>query len=501
MDFNLKQLISKKLVRNISSNYLGFAVNTLIVLFITPFLIHHIGSTQYGIWVLLVTLLSYFQLLELGMMPAIIRYTSHHKAKNEPDQIESIIGSAICLLLALSVVTLPIIFLTSNLSPSIFSIENSDKIVFVKSVWLVGIIAIIAFFKRLFYAVHEGYQRFDLLNLCTTSGNIAGALTTVYFVSNGHGILALIAILLMQTLYETLFEMFNIIHIFKIKLNPFKATRESIKTITNFSFYSFLTDIAITISHRIDTVVIGIFLPLNTITHYTIGIKISGILEKITDPLIDIFFPLASDLHSCQNKEKLQLLFLEGSKISVLMITPGIVIGACYGADIIGWWVGEQFIEPSLPILQIFLGVVFLAVFESTSSRILLGTGNVRFDAMVSGCAAVLNVILSVILVKKYGVIGVALGTLLPTILTNLIVSVSYTCKITGTSIYKFYFSVLTPVVIIAISSLVFMSLTRPLFSATQTITGFIIHSIFVCVLTILVYLNMGKKTLMGYQT
>jgi O-antigen/teichoic acid export membrane protein len=154
---------------------------------------------------------------------------------------------------------------------------------------------------------------------------------------------------------------------------------------------------------------------------------------------------------------------LDGTRGTVLVVTPVLVVGAAHGADLIRLWVGESYVQASLPVLQVFLAVMFLAVLESTSSRVLLGIGQVRFDAGVSFASGVANLVLSLILVGPYGLVGVAWGTLIPTLLLNVFVSIPYTCRVTGTATLRFYAGVLLPAAAVVVGSLLFMALTHRL--------------------------------------
>ncbi|MCF6290866.1 MAG: flippase [Desulfobacterales bacterium] len=477
--------LKNRFVKNVVSNYLGFAVNAVVTLLLTPFLIRSLGTATFGAWILLNTILAYFRLLELGIMPAVIRYVSLYKARGEKKEIESIIGSAVLFLFLVSIITIPVIYLAAEFGPRFFNLADADQALFVKAIWLIGLAAVLSYFARLFFAVFEGYQRFDLLNICSASGTLLMAGLTVVFVIKGYGLLALILILTGQIAYELLFKVVVIRVLFQVRITPFAADRRNISRLRGFSFYAFLTDVALNISHKIDTLVIGIFMPVSAITFYEISTKLSGFLEKLTDPLVDTFFPLASELHTADQAESLRKLLLEGTKISLLLVTPGLIIFSWYGADIIRWWVGEDYVGQSLPILYVFLGVIALSVLDSTASRILLGTGRIKFAAAISLVAAVSNLTLSLILVKKYGLIGVALGTLIPAAVCNLFISLPYTCSITGTPILAFYLKIFLPVGLTAGGSLLLIAATSDLFPNRALSCA--VHTFLVAGLTLLV--------------
>ncbi len=239
--------LKNRLVRNVVSNYLGFAVNAVVTLLLTPFLIRSLGPAIFGTWVLLNTLLAYFRLLELGIMPAVIRYISLYKARNEKQEIESVIGSALVLLFIISLLTIPVVYLAARFCPQFFNLAGADKPLFVKATWLIGLAAVLSYFGRLFFAVFEGYQRFDLLNIISAAGTLLMAGFTVFFLINGYGLPALILILTGQIAFELLCKAAVIRILFQVRITPFAAGRRSLGKLRDFSFYAFLTDVAVNI--------------------------------------------------------------------------------------------------------------------------------------------------------------------------------------------------------------------------------------------------------------
>jgi O-antigen/teichoic acid export membrane protein len=165
----------RTIVRNITANYLAFGVSSLVTLLLTPFLIGRLDATHFGVWVLLKTILAYFQLLELGIMPAVIRYVSLHKARNEKAETESIIGGAMRLLIGVCGLTVPVVAAAAWWGPSLFNLPPALEPVFFRATWLIGVAAMVAYFRRLFIATLQGYQRYDLLNACSASSAVLGA--------------------------------------------------------------------------------------------------------------------------------------------------------------------------------------------------------------------------------------------------------------------------------------------------------------------------------------
>ena len=86
--------LSKILIKNALSNYTGFAVAALVGLFISPFVVHHLGNVAFGLWALFQSFFGYFGMLDLGLGVSVIKYISEFKARGEQENID-IFGSTI----------------------------------------------------------------------------------------------------------------------------------------------------------------------------------------------------------------------------------------------------------------------------------------------------------------------------------------------------------------------------------------------------------------------
>jgi O-antigen/teichoic acid export membrane protein len=391
----------------------------------------------------------------------VIRHVSLHRARGEPHEVDRVVAASVAIVAALAVLVLPLVALLARFGPALFDPGPELRESLAHAIWLVGLAALLAFPKRILFAVIEGHQRFDLLNLCSVSGALLGALLSVAVVLRGGGLIALMVVLLAQLVYEVAVESWIVVRLLGVRPRPRGVRREDLRRLLGYSYYAFLIDVAVGIAHRIDTAVIAAFLSPGAITFYTVGTRIAGVVEKLTAPLIDTFFPLASDLHTAKEDARLQRLLLEGTRLTVLLTAPCVVVIGWYGDDLIRWWVGPDYVAQSLPVLRIFLAVVFLAVFESTSARILLGVGRVKFDANVSLATAGANLVLSLLLVRSHGLVGVALGTLIPMAVANLCVSVPYTCALTGTPVLRLYGAVLLPLAAIVVPAVAAATLSE----------------------------------------
>ncbi|MBF0186639.1 MAG: oligosaccharide flippase family protein [Magnetococcales bacterium] len=476
-------------IHNIIGNYFGFATQLVVVLILTPFMIRMLGDGGFGLWVVVQTVVGYFQVLEMGMLPAVIHHTA---SGNHREEMESMVASALLWVVLGLVVSVPVVELFVREGGGWFSLQSEHIEVIEDLYWPILFLIVLTGLKRLSHAVIEGRQRMVVLNLNATIATLTGAGCTVSLLLSGWGLEAVLWAAAVQMALELFLNALFIRYRLFLKISPLKASWSCFTEMIRYAIPAFLADVAVMLSHRIDVLVIGLNLPVTQVTVYTIGSRISGMMEKCLDPLVNLLFPLASELHGEGDHDRLGVLLVEGTRLVLILAVPGLLLVGWHVKELVTWWVGADYAEPVSSVVWVLLGVVFMALFEAVAGRILLGTGEVVFDAWVSAVAAVCNVILSVILVRSLGVVGVALGTLLPLLIANGVVVPPYVCRLTGVGVIAFYGRVLGPVVVLVTVTILCLSLMSMV--EVSPVVGVLLNSLVVVGITLTSVLWMSRQ-------
>src|SRR3712207_6571189 len=95
------------------------------------------------------------------------------------------------------------------------------------------------------------------------------------------------------------------------------------------------------------------------------------------------------------------------------------------GERLIRLWVGSGW-EDGTPVLLIFLVFYVIANLTSPARELLKGQGRVRLLAFLAVADTLANLALSAVLVQFLGITGVALGSLIPLVVANLLLLLPY---------------------------------------------------------------------------
>jgi O-antigen/teichoic acid export membrane protein len=90
------------------------------------------------------------------------------------------------------------------------------------------------------------------------------------------------------------------------------------------------------------------------------------------------------------------------------------------------------------PCLVVLIIGWFCSLAQSPSVQLMFGTSKHKFFAWVNSAEGVLNLVLSILLAKRYGIIGVALGTMIPMVLNKVMVQPVYVCRVAEIDYFEY---------------------------------------------------------------
>jgi len=154
---------------------------------------------------------------------------------------------------------------------------------------------------------------------------------------------------------------------------------------------------------------IGLFLPISAVGVYEVGLRICNYSRNVLYPVF-AFLPAASDLNARDDKGRLRDLYLVGTKYFFLAYASVTACLFLFGDRFIYLWMGPGYETSALILLVLMIGNLYQS--QNIVAHVLLpGMGRLRAFTWVMISYPVLNLTLSVVFIKLWGVVGVALAT------------------------------------------------------------------------------------------
>ena len=312
--------------------------------------------------------------------------------------------------------------------------------------------AAITMFLGVFGGVLSALNRYDLQNLASLVQTAIRVLGVVFLLRSGHGIVAialcelaagLVGNLIMVWIARKLYPALQIL----LRI----PKKQTLQKIWSYSVYVFLTGIAVQLVYQSDNIVVGAFISTSAVTYYAIANNLSRYATQVIGSLSTAFVPAASTYEAEGNTSGLQMLYKNGTRVMLMVSLPMMITLIFRGSTFIGLWMGQQYSHRS-GIVLILLSISLLIGFANrTAGSIAFGIEKHKPVAIVAICEGLTNLALSVILARRYGLYGVAIGTLIPSLAAQLLFWPPYVARLVGLSSFHVVFRVWMPMYLSAV--------------------------------------------------
>lgn len=419
------------ILRSILSNWVALAVTAGVSLVMTPLLIHGLGNFYFGLWILVGSLVDYYGLLDVGIRTTLQRFVARLKGQDDRAALNETFATGLA---ATGAVSLLIFALTAGLAAfpahAWFGIEDGARVLFRQLVLSLGVTVGITVPARLLGAYLCGLQRFDLYNLAVIVTTLLRAAGMIVALRLGFGVvgIALATLAASAALFGlnwTLLRWADPAARFRWKGFSVARARE----LFGFSVWIFLTTMGDYLRSYTNALVIGRVLGVALITPFNVAMKMMEYLRFVAVGATGPFMPVMSELDGQQREGELRDLFVASTRMMALLVSFLAWLIVLNGDEFIYLWLGDGF-QQSAALSVILLAGFVVNLVQAPSSALLVARGRHRPLALWTLGEGIANVILSIYWAQRYGLVGVAFGTMVPMVAVKLFVQPWYVLRV-----------------------------------------------------------------------
>ncbi len=423
----------RRVLVNAAANWLGYAVAIAVAFFMSPILVHSLGDSRYGIWVLVDSVLAYLALADLGVGAAVLRYVARFEGLRDRVNLNRLFSTSLAIFLAAGIValstTLALAFLFSNPLGVADELVSDTRWLLV----LLGVNLAMGLPLGIYGTVLSALRHYPLKNgihvavLLVRSGLL---LLVLYY---GGGIPGIAIVITACSLGEHLLYAWAAhCYLPGLRFSPRLANRTTLKSIFGYSTFVFIALIAGRVSFQSDAIVIAAFLTPEHITYFAIA---AGLMSRARDCVITltaVLTPTISNLEALGDQAGVRTVLVTGTRYVLYLAMPIQIGGLLFGYSFLSLWMGPRYADMCYLTLAILLAPLPITMSKNVSLRVLHGLGRVKLYSAFTVAEAVVNLLLSILLVLWLRSIeGPALGTAIPAVVQSLAVTV-LACRVVG---------------------------------------------------------------------
>jgi O-antigen/teichoic acid export membrane protein len=403
-----KESLSYRALKNSSYTFIGYVFPILFSIFITPVMVHKLGVEDYGVYILVNTIMAFLSLLDLGLGVALVKYISQYQAEGNHEGLKNLLNSAYCLYFAIGVLGFGIYVILGKFFLQIFHITGQSQ----QHILVVFSLAAVLFFlnsiNQMYAIVPAALQRFDIttkINLSQLTVFNLSILVAVLFGYKLKVILFLNVITVLGMLLAFRWQLKKVLPEIRLR---FVWSRNEVVKAYKFGLLAAANNLASNSLIQLDRFVIPIFLGPASLSYYSLPGNVAQKTGGIVGSLAGALFPMTSSLVGEGEHDHLKIIYRKVMRNATLMAAACTMAIISFAYQILYYWLGKDFADKGWLILIIVAVTYFLLALFTILQNFLLGMNKVKFLMFTSLGFAVLNIIFLVLLVPKFGIVGAA---------------------------------------------------------------------------------------------
>jgi O-antigen/teichoic acid export membrane protein len=392
-------------------DYLSLPIGMLLA---APFLLRHLGSSQYGIWVLAGSAVSSGNLISGGFGDALIKYVGHCRGQNNFPGIERIVRSMISINLMLSgVLASALWYLTPYVAHHIVGSDISLKIICVQSLRIGSLLLVVKSVEGVFISTLRAFETYGPTAGIAIASRITAIVSAVMLTRHERNVVWI----MIATLIISILGLLSQAVVLRNKIGHFTPLpswdQKVVSTVVAFGSFSWVQAISGVVLNQADRFFIGFIMGAPAVAYYSLCVQAAQPIHGLISSGMHFIFPHLSARYSIIPISRIRHKVASALKINILLVVLFSLPLIIFGKSFLALWMGKAFSQQSELIFQIIVCSFALLGMNVTAHYTLLAVGQVKNVTYLNLLAGAIMLLCMANLVPKYGLSGAAFARLL----------------------------------------------------------------------------------------
>lgn len=458
--------INNQLKAGAALNYVVIILNTLVGLLYTPYMLRMLGQSEYGLYSLVASVISYLTVLDLGLGNAIIRYTAKYRAEGKIQEQYEMFGMFLKLYLIIGVIAfIAGLGLYFNVDKMFGNTMTSVELDHARIMMLILVFNLaITFPMSIFGSIMNAYERFVFPKVINIVRTILNTGVMIILLAMGYKAIAMVVV---ATFFNMLTLLVNYLYCKKelhIKILFGKFQWGFLKEVAIYSFWIFLNVIMDKIYWSTGQFVLGAVSGTIAVSIFAIAIHLESMYMMFSTAISSVFLPKVTGMVTLHNdKKEISDLFIKTGRLQNIVMSLILFGFITFGQQFINLWAGEDYSSSYYMALSFFIAL-YIPLIQNLGITILQARNQMKFRSLLYIAIAVVALMLEIIFSKLWGGFGCSIAIAGALLLgQGLIMNIYYRRK-QNLDIKGFWLQIIKMDIVPVIVSIVFIYLTRNLY-------------------------------------
>jgi O-antigen/teichoic acid export membrane protein len=391
-------------------DYLAIPIGMLLT---APFLLKHLGTAQYGVWVLASAAVSSGGIVSGSFGDAAIKYVGECRGRKDWPGVICIVRNMISINLTLSgVLGVTLWCLAPYVARHVTKIDLELQIICIKSLRIGSGLLLVKSVESVFISTLRAFEIYGSTVRIAICSRIAILTSAVVLTGYGHNVEWIMFAALLFSISGMLVQALalqNKIGTFSPLPSWHKKTASNVAVFGTFSWLQAISGVAF---GHVDRFFVGFFMGAPAVAYYGLCVQAAQPIHGLISSGMHFLFPHLNARYPIapitEIRHKVTLAF----KVNILLVGTLSLPVIIFGRHVLTMWIGAAFTQqPSLMFPIIVCSFALLGI-NVTAHYALLAVGQVRVVTYLNLFAGGVMLLLMRMLIPSYGLQGAALARL-----------------------------------------------------------------------------------------
>ena len=403
------------------AEYIAQPVSMLVA---APFLVHRLGLSQYGIWMLASAILGSMGILSTGFGDATVKYVSAYRGQNNQAGIERTIRATLSINTLLGAFLGLLIWVSAPYAVDhLFKIEPVFHTASLQAIRISAVILVLRSIESVFVSTLRAFERYGPPVKLNVFLRIIVVASAVVLAAMGRGVAA---IMIATLIWSAVIVVLQVVAARRVvgSFNPLPTfDKAALTEVFSFGCFSWLQALAAVVFSYADRFLVAAMLGTAPLAIYVLCVQVAQPIHGLSSAAFNFVFPHISSRHEAGEihgpRRVFRLTLLSSVGLCLALAAPLIL----FGKRLLTLWMGVEFARQAHVVLAILVMAHLILAINIVPHYTLLAFGKVRFVSVVNILGGIFSLVGVALFVPPLGLVGAAIGRLLygPAVALNFI--------------------------------------------------------------------------------
>jgi O-antigen/teichoic acid export membrane protein len=391
-------------------DYVSYPVGMLLV---APIVLHKLGASEYGLWMIATALISAGGIVASGFCDANIQRVAHLRGTGQADRIphtmRSMLGINLVLGLALAVAAW---IAAPYAAPHIAVSHQTSSRECLISLRLASVLILLRTLESVSVSTQRAFEQYRGTVQISTAVRLLTLASAALFAFLGKGTISILAATAVWMALGTYLQFRQLPRFLgAVSLWPLFQPTET-RALLRLGFFVWLQAVGAVVFGQLDRILLGVSLGALAVAPYSLCVQFAHPIFGLSASGLNFLFPYLSGRASTLSSAALKRTLLKAFACNLLLVGCGAALLLLIGPTLIRLWAGPAVAHSTAKILlPIVLGSALMGL-GVTGTYAMQALGHFRTVALISLGSRTAMLLLMIELLRHMGLPGLALSRL-----------------------------------------------------------------------------------------